>query len=117
VEFFNRSGEAVCYVQDGEHLYLWNGKPVGYIDSGRVFSFRGRVLGWMDNGWLYDRSNRPALFADGATGGPVKPARKVKPVKGVRGVRPVKGVRQVVHVRAVKSNSWSSYSDATYFSQ
>jgi hypothetical protein len=29
----------------------------------------------------------------------------------------VKGVRQVVHVRAVKSNSWSSYSDATYFSQ
>jgi hypothetical protein len=117
MEYFDRTGRATCYSADGEHLYLWPGRPVGYLNSGRIYSFSGRLLGWVENGWLYDRHNRPALFSAEATGGPVKPVRKVKPVKGVRAVRPVKGVRQVAHVRSVKSLSWSASASADYFNQ
>lgn len=117
MEFHSRTGDACCYLHDGEHVYLWNGKPVGYLVDGKVYSFTGRQLGWFDNGWLYDRLNRPALFSADASGGPVKPVRKVKPVKGVRQVRPVRSVRQVGLVRPVRSLSWSPASDAAYFAQ
>ena len=117
MEFFDRTGTAVCHSPDGEHLYLWAGKPVAYIQDGRVYSFSGRLLGWFENGWLYDRANCPALFLPEAEGGPIKPVRKVKPVKGVRQVRPVKGVRQVTPVRPTRSLTWSSCASSAYFAQ
>lgn len=117
MEFFDRSGAATCYAPDGEHLYLWGGEPVAYFYDDKVYGFNGRLLGWFENGWLYDRSNHPSLFTTEAAGGPVKPVRQVKPVKGVRGVRPVKSVRQVAIVRPVRSLNWSSYADVGYFEQ
>jgi hypothetical protein len=117
MEFFDRTGNATCYSADGEHLYLWNGEPASYVYEGRIYSFRGKVLGWIENGWLYDRRNKPALFSADAEGGPVKPVRKVKPVKGVRRVRPVKSVRQVAPVRPVRTLTWSECADALYFRQ
>ncbi len=117
MEFFDRNGAATCYSPDGEHLYLWDGTPVGYVYDGRIYSFGGKVLGWIENGWLYDQRNNPALFSEGAQGGPVKPVRQVKPVKGVRSVRPVKGVRQVAPVRPVRSSSWSACANSLYFQQ
>lgn len=117
MDFHTRAGDACCYVVDGTHLYLWDGSPSAYIVEGRVYSFTGRQLGWFENGWLYDRSNRPALYSADARGGPVKPVRKVKPVKSVRQVRPIKSVRQVALVRPVRSLSWSPISDPAYFNQ
>ena len=115
MEFFDRNGAAAVYAPDGEHLYAWDGRPVGYISDGRVYSYRGKLLGWMDNGWLYDRNNQPALFSAESTGGPVRPVRRVKPVKGVRGVRPVKSVREVAPVRNVRSLNWSGRADLSFF--
>lgn len=117
MEFFDKQGAATCYSPDGEHLYLWSGKPVAFLYSGKVYAFSGRLLGWLENGWLYDLSNRPALFSADAVGGPVKPVKKVRPVKGVKGVKPVKGVKQVAKVRPVKSLSWSGTANALYFQQ
>jgi len=77
----------------------------------------GRFLGYFENGWLYDRQNRPALFSSGATGGPVKPVKRVKPVKSVKQVKPLKGVRQVAPVKAIRQITWSPVSGAAYFAQ
>jgi hypothetical protein len=117
MEFFDRTGVATCYSPDGEHLFLWNGKPVGFFHDGRVYSFSGRQLGWFDNGWLYDRSSRAALFSSDAVGGPIKPVKHVRPVKGVKAVKPVKGVKHVALVRPMRSLSWSPAASALYFQQ
>lgn len=117
LEFFDRSGSATAYSPDGTNLYLWSGEPVAYLAEGRVYSFRGKLLGWFEAGWLTDLQNMPSLFSAGATGGPVKPVRKVKPVKSVRRVLPVKSVRSVAKVRPVRSLSWSPVSNAAYFNQ
>lgn len=117
IEFFARTGRVVCYATDDLHIYTWAGGPVAYIAQDKVYAYSGRLLGWFDGGWLYDRQNRPALFSAGSSGGPVRPVRQVKPVRGVRGVRPVKGVRAVAHVRGVKSLSWSDVADDAYFDQ
>lgn len=117
MEFFDKGGKATCYTPDGEHVYLWTGKPVGYFSDDQIYAFNGKLLGWFSDGWLYDRKNKPALFSPAASGGPTRPVRSVSPVKSVRSVRPIKSVRQVAHVRPVKSLSWSQYSSGLYFQQ
>lgn len=117
MEFYSRYGDAICYCQDGQHVFLWDGSPVAFLSDGKVYSFTGAVLGWFDNGWLYDRQNAPALFSASASGGPVKPVRKVKPVKSVKRVKPVKGVKHVAPVRPVRKMQWSSVTGPEYFQQ
>jgi hypothetical protein len=117
LEFFSENGEATAFSPDDEHLYLWDGSAVAYLHDGKVYAYSGRLLGWYENGWLYDRKNRPALFKKGATGGPIKPVTSVKPVKSVKQVKPVKGVQQVAHARPVRSSSWSAASSDGYFEQ
>jgi hypothetical protein len=117
MEFFDSNGQVTCYSPDGENLYLWSGEPVGYFASDKVYSFSGRLLGWIENGWLYDRSNQPALFSADASGGPMRPMRAVKPVKSLRNVRPVKSVRQVPHMKAMRGIGWSDCSNSLYFRQ
>lgn len=106
-ELFGRTGRAVAYSPDGEHIYTWSGRPVAYLSDDRVYAFSGRFKGWFEDGWLLDRGMRCVAFTPEANGGPVKPVRAVRPVKGVKGVRPVKGVRSVAPVRPVRSLSWS----------
>lgn len=117
VEYFDNTGSAVCYSPDGEHIFLWTGKPVAFLHDGKVYSFTGRQLGWFENGWLYDRSNRPALFSKSATGGPVRPARRAKPAKNARLAKPAKLARQAAIARPARSLSWSGVADASYFYQ
>jgi hypothetical protein len=117
MEFYDRSGAATVYSPDGEHLFRWDGKPVGYLSGGRVYSFSGAILGWFDNGWLYDRQNRPALFSKDAVGGPMKPMRKMAPMKSVRSLLPMKGMKSTPSMRPMRSTSWSPVSNLGFFSQ
>lgn len=117
MEFYDNGGRATCYSPDGEHLFLWTGKPVGYFDGNKVYSFGGKLLGWIGNGWLYDRQNRPALFSPDATGGPVRPVRAIPPFKAFREFMPFKAFREMAHVRPVMSLGWSPAANALYFQQ
>lgn len=117
MDFYEQTGRVVCYLHGGEYLYLTSGKCVGYVRDGVVWAMSGRLLGYFENGWLYDRSNSPALFSAAATGGPVKPVRQVSPVKGVRQVKPVRGVRQVKPVKPIRKLGWSGVSGQGYFAQ
>lgn len=117
MEFFDKSGRATCYSPDGENLYLWTGEPVGYFDGDRVYSFSGRMMGWIDSGWLYDRQNRPALFSADASGGPMRPLRKMAPLRSMRRMRPMKSLRQLAHLRPLKSLGWSPTANGLYFRQ
>jgi hypothetical protein len=107
-EFFDRNGNAIAYIPDGENLYTWQGKPVAFLRGDRIFNYRGKLIGWFQDGWFRDRQSKCMLFTPEAQGGPVKPVRKVKPVKSVRSVRPVKPVTEVPPVQPVKTLSWSS---------
>ncbi len=117
MEFYNRSGAPVAYCEDGEHIYLFSGKPVAYLDGDAVYSFAGEPIGWFDDGWIRDKAGHCVFFTHEAKGGPVKPVKHVSPVKGVTQVMPVKGVKQVESVRPVKSLSWSDLSGEQFFLQ
>ena len=115
IDFYDKSGRPIAYMADGQHIYLFSGKPVAFLSGNAVYSFSGRHLGWFEDGWVRDKAGKCVFFTSDANGGPVKPVKRVKPVKGVKQVKPVKGVKQVKAVKAVKSLSWSNLSGKQFF--
>ena len=115
LDFYDRSGAAVAYTNDGENIYLYSGEPVAYLSDGSVYSFAGQHLGWFEGGWLRDAAGHCVLFTADARGGPLKPLRQLRPLKGLRQLRPTKGVRQIKPLKPLKSLSWSDLSAEEFF--
>ncbi len=114
--FYNRNGIPIAYEDNG--IYLFNGKPVAYIDGNAVYGYNGKHLGWYDNGWIRDLSGCCVFFTKNASGfGPLKPLTRIEPIKSVKQVKPVKFVRQAKYVRSVDSMAWSSLSGEIFFMQ
>ena len=52
---FNKNGRPVAYIaDDGETIYLWDGRAVGYLFKDQVFGWNGKQLGWFANGTIFD---------------------------------------------------------------
>jgi hypothetical protein len=52
---YDRRGKPIAFIADGQYIYLYSGRPVGWIDDDSVYAYSGRYLGWVQNGWFYDR--------------------------------------------------------------
>jgi 4-fold beta-flower domain-containing protein len=117
LDFYSMTGDVVCHSPEGQYFFLWDGKPVAYLAEDRVYAFSGRQLGWFENGWLYDRANRPALFTAEASGGPARPIRKARPVRSNPQRKPQKAVRQIGLTKPARSFDWSEASGTAYFEQ
>lgn len=116
--FYNAQGIAICYLYGGTHFYLYDGRPVGYLHANEhAYGYNGRWLGWVMNGWLWDRQGASALFSRFASGGPVRPLRKVLPTRAVRKVRPMRSMRETRPVRPLRRSVWSTVSGESYFHQ
>ena len=78
----DRYGVPKAYITDEEEnlIYLWNGKPVAYINDENVYSWQGRHLGWFFDGILYDLKGIRDGFINGNC--PVTPHSETsKPTK------------------------------------
>jgi hypothetical protein len=115
---YNKLGTAISYINDdGIHIYLYDGRPVGFLYEEHVYNFSGRYLGWIYKGWFYDRLGRPTFFTEDSSGGPARPARQARPARGARQARPAKGAREARPAKLPRSLSWSNYSNIDYFFQ
>lgn len=108
--FYDSHGNPSAYLyDDGEHIYLFNGKPVAYLHENTVYGYNGHQYGWFENGWIIDLNGYCVFFTESASGsGPVKPAKHVKPVKSVRHAK---------YAKAAKSLLWSKLSGEQFFNQ
>jgi hypothetical protein len=113
--FYDSAGRPIAYVQDGINVYRFSGEPVAYLDGSSLWSFSGTHLGWFENGWVLDNSGRYALFTENATGGPLKPTKRIKPVKSVKSVKPVKSVRSLKPMHPIRVLAWSGHSGDQLF--
>jgi hypothetical protein len=115
ITFYDLHGNPTAYTEDGEHIYLFSGKPVAYIDHSSVYSYDGRHLGRYENGWIRDNHGSGALFTAHASGGPTKPMKQLTPIRGIKGIRPIKSIKQLKPLRAIDSFSWSECSGPRFF--
>ena len=115
--FYDKNGKAVAYTVD-DNIFLFNGKPVAYIANNfnnPVYTFSGRQLGWVDNGWIIDLSGCYAFFTNESIGGPNKPLRQLTPIRSVRQLLPIKNLRSIQKIKPIKKMLWSSHSDESFF--
>jgi hypothetical protein len=98
VALYNKKGKPVAYLtDDGRTIYLWDGSPVAYLDGDRVYGWNGRQLGWFTNGTIFDvyglragfvKSKSP-LVTDLEPPKPMKQMTGAKKVKQQQIVKPV----------------------------
>ncbi len=116
IAFYDRFGKPVAWLDDNTNtIYYYNGRPVAWLQDKYLYGFSGRFLGWYENGWINDLSNRPIFFDNHAVGGPTKPTRQTRPTRGTRQTRPTKGTRQTRPTKPTKSLSWSQLNANQFF--
>ena len=111
--FYNKTGQPICYLsgKDDETIFLFNGTPVAYIYNKSVYSFKGKHLGWYENAWIYDKNGYCIFYTEHASGGPIKPVKRIAPVKSITRVVPIKSVKSIPPVRPIKRLQWGDSDD------
>lgn len=115
--FYDKDGQPTAYTEDGEHIYLFSGEPVAFIDGNDIYNFNGKHLGWLDSGWIIDHDGECVFFTKSASGGAMKPTRNVKPVKNVKEMKPMKGMKEKSPRKPRLRRAWSKLSGEPFFVQ
>ena len=96
ISLFNAEGRATAYiaVDDELTIYLWNGRPVAYLQSSNAgefhfYGFNGRHLGWFVRGAIWHHDG----FASCATGD-VMNYTQFEPFKGFKNFKPFRDFRE-----------------------
>ncbi|HYY58564.1 MAG TPA: hypothetical protein VE842_14620 [Pyrinomonadaceae bacterium] len=107
ITLFDVTGRPTAYlsVQHDNTIYLWSGEPVAYLHGEHVYSFNGRHLGWFESGVLWDHSGYRAGFVRStlpvyAQFEPFKSFKQFKPFKSFREFAPFKPFRSTSSSRA-----------------
>jgi hypothetical protein len=112
---YDRHGDAIAYIERDRSIFSFGGDPLGYLVDEKIYSYGGQFLGWLENGWLHDRNNDPALFSENATGGPLRPLRSLASLKSLKSLKPLKSLREMPPLRPLRGSSWSEFSGLHYF--
>jgi hypothetical protein len=97
---YDSQGNPVAYVSpDNDNtIYLWSGNPVGYLDGEHVYGFNGKHLGWFEDGIIWDHSGARAGF----TAGTLPVLASMEPFKGFKQFLPFKGFKQFAPFKPFK---------------
>lgn len=116
ISFYDRGGLAIAYSEDNQHIFLFGGQPVAYLDDDAVYSYRGELMGWFEGGWLRDKNGRCVAFSEQAAGGPQRPLKKTWPFQSPRLANPVKEHKDPRSLRPIHSSAWSLQTAEAFFS-
>lgn len=115
LDFYDSHGRPHAYTDDGETLFTFAGVPIAYISDDSIYSFTGAHIGYFNDGMIRDAHGDVLLFTEKASGGPMKPMKRMKPMKGMKQMKPMKGMKQVKPMRPMESTNWSSCSPEDVF--
>ncbi len=88
---YNKGGKPVAYIgEDGETIYLWDGRVAAYLFQGKVYGWNGQQLGWFNNGTVFDIYG----FRCGFIRNKAPVTTQMEPMKPVKAALPMKGPRQ-----------------------
>ena len=105
ITLYDGHGFAVAYIATSEDLtvYTCAGKPVAYLDGENIYGFNGKHLGWFQNGRIYDHQGKIAGTTAHAATVPLNP----EPFKGFKQFKPFKAFEQFAPLQPILSTSWS----------
>jgi len=109
-------GQAVAYIDDDKlSIYLRDGTPVAWLSENVVYTYRGKLLGWMWEGWIFGRDGKCVLFTERSQPGAPKPFRQIPEDLADQCQRPSRDTRETPQKRRERSDVWSSKSARSFF--
>jgi hypothetical protein len=107
ITLFNKNGKPVSYIaDDGETIYMWDGRPVAYLFEDQIYSWQGRQLGWFHNGTVFDIYGLRAGFIKSKS--PI--ATEMEPLRSQKQFKPAKGKKQSQVIKPVLCYGYSNNS-------
>lgn len=105
VALYNDQGAAVAYIDTSNDLtiYLWEGKPVAYLDGHSIYGFNGKHLGWLENGIIWDHSGDAVGFTQGAVNMPTQ----LQSLKGLQELSPLRSLEELAPLEPLHTDRWS----------
>ena len=111
-------GQAVAYIDDDQQsIFMRDGTPVAWLSENIVYTYRGKLLGWLWEGWIFGRDGKCVLFTERAQPGATKPFRQMPEDCGDQALRPSRDVRETPLKRRTRSTVWSSNSARSFFTR
>lgn len=117
IVFYDQGGAAIAYCDDDQHIFLFAGEPVAYLETDAVFGYRGDLMGWFERGWLRDRDGRCVAFSETAQGGPRLPDKKAWPGQLLKQGVPARERMDPRGLRPIHSNAWSALTTLQFFAR
>ena len=98
---FDFKGRAVAYIAEDQTIYLWEGKPVAYLDGQAkdgldIYGFNGKHLGWFKDGILYDNDG----YAVGGIKETFRSPTQLEPIKGLKELKPLQSLKELEPLRS-----------------
>jgi hypothetical protein len=97
IDLYDSAGKAVAYIAADQEItfYLWSGKPCAYLDGQDVYGFNGKHLGWFQSGVIYDHDGHVVAalaknFRTPVEMAPLKTMKELRPLKSLKELRPLK---------------------------
>jgi hypothetical protein len=108
VSLFDFKGRPTAYVAEDQTIYLWEGKPVAYLDGQdkdipSIYGFNGKHLGWFRDGIMYDNEGYPVGGIKEAFTSPTQ----LEPLKGLKELKPLKSLKELKPLKPLFSKQWS----------
>lgn len=105
ITLFNKNGKPVSYIaDDGETIYLWDGRPVAYLLEDKIYGWHGRQLGWFYNGTVFDIYGLRAGYIKSKS--PI--ATEIEPLKPTKHLKPTKGKAQSQVIKPILCYGYSN---------
>jgi len=117
IAFYDQGGFAIAYCDDGVHVFLFAGEPIGYLEADALYTYRGELMGWFEEGWLRDKDGRCVAFSERAVGGPQRAEKKAWPAQLMKQRIPTVERRDPRGLRPIHSNAWSALSMLQFFAR
>lgn len=116
MKFFNRYGSPVTYLKDNEVFYSFSGRPLAYLKDEVIYSYQGKCLGWLIDGWVRDRTGNAVFFGDNPVGGPLCPLTKLAPIPSLPKIPPIPSIPEIPPIRPLLSLNWAVNTGEDFFS-
>ena len=114
ISLYDSTGEAVAYIDTDNdmNIYLWRGEPVAYLDGQSIYGFNGKHLGWLKKGILRDNNGYAVGFMEGAT----NKLTKLEGLKGLQRLEPLKSLQRLEPLEPLEKSQWAPTPLAIYLS-
>lgn len=106
---YDRYGKPILRLLDDGRFVDFGGQNIGYLDGQDIYNYQGKHIGWYDKGIIRDHIGNCAGFGEEitATMAPFPPFKQIKPIPAITRIEPIRPIPQIPPIRPYDTFMWS----------